>query len=173
MAMGSGHAAIVEDELDGTTVVRLDGLMLDRNTLAALRAGKPDPDELRKIGMSVHLFRSPGAANLPAVLQASTDVTVNLANEVLNSIVNGLRLSGPPRALAYRDFDLNIEVDRGLVRNDREILRLGGLQILTTDYVDVAGEVRTHLGSPGDRVLLRDMIEMLGGLMPATEAEVR
>jgi hypothetical protein len=170
---GGGHSALVEDELDGKTSVRLDGLTLDRNTVAALLAGKPAPDELRKIGMSVHLFRSPETANLPAVLQASTDVEVNLANDLLNSIVKGLRLSAPPRALTYRDFDLKFEVDRGLVRSDREILRLGGLQILSTDSVEITGEVRTHLGRPGERILLRDMIEMLSGLIPATEAEGR
>jgi hypothetical protein len=170
---GGGHSAFVEDELDGRTSVRLDGLMLDGDTVAAFTAGKPDNNALQKLGMSVHLFRSPESADIPAVLQASTDIKINLANEVLNHIANGLRLSGPPRALRYREFDLKFDVDRGIVRNDREILRLGGLQILSTDLVDVAGEIRTHLGSPGERVRLRDMIEMLSGIISATEAEER
>jgi hypothetical protein len=173
MAMGGAHSAIVEDELDGKTFLRLDGLTLDRNSLAALLAGKSAPDELEKIGMSFHLFRSPEAANLPAVLQASSDLQVNLVNEVLNSIAKDLQLSAPPRALTYRDFDLKFEVDRGRVRTDSEIIRIGGLQILSTDLVDIAGAVRAHLGRPGDRILLKDMIEMLNGLTFATETEGR
>jgi hypothetical protein len=123
--------------------------------------------------MSVQLSRTPETASIPAVLQASTDLQLDLANELLNRIVNGFQLTGPPRALTYSDFDVKFDVERGLVRSDGAILQVGGLQILSTDHVEVVGKVRAHLGGPGERILLRDMIQMLSGLTPVAEAEVR
>ncbi len=170
---GGSYSAIVEDELDGRIFLRFDGLTVDRDMPAVLLAGKAAPDELRKIGMSVHMFRSPEAVNTSGVLQASSDLRLNLVNDVLNGLVKGLRISGPPRALTYRDLDMKFEVVGGQVRTDGDILRLDGLQIFTADLLDVDGKVRAHLGRPGERVLLRDMIEMLSVFTDATNTEAR
>ena len=172
-ATNGAHAAAVEDELDGNVSLRLDGLTLDRNTLPSLLAGQANADELGKIGMSVHLLRSPEAKVFPGVLQASTGVGIDLANDVLNRILNGLRFSAPPRAMTYKDFNFDFEVDQGRVRNDREIIKLGGLQIFAPDFVDVEGEIKVSLGRPGERILLRDLINMLGGFTSASESEGR
>ena len=161
--MSGSHSAILEDSLDGRISVRLDGLTMDRNTLPALLDGKVGADELEKIGVSVHMFRSPELTNVPGVLQATSEVQVNLVNEVLNQILKDLRLPAPPRAMTYSDLSLNFEVDRGLVRTNREVLKLGGLKIFSSNFVDVVGEVRAHLGRPGERILLGDLMGMLGG----------
>ena len=167
--MNGAHSAILEDELDGSMSLHLDGVTMDRNTLPALLAGRMTAEELGKVGMSAHLFRSPEAANLPGVLQASSDVQINLVNEVLNQIVKDLRLPAPPRALTYSNLALDFDVERGMVRTNHELLKLGGLQVFSSNFVDVNGEIRAHLGRPGERIMLGDLMELLGGITAATD----
>jgi hypothetical protein len=119
--------------------------------------------DLEKLGMSVHLFRSKVAANLPGVLQASSDVQINLVNQLLNQIVKDLRLPAPPRAMTYQNLALDFDVDRGRVLNDGVVFTLGGIQLFSSNVVDVKGDVRAHLGRPGERIMLGNLVEMLGG----------
>jgi hypothetical protein len=161
--MSGEHSAFVEDELDGRISLRVDGLAMDRTTLPALRAGHFSAMDLEKLGMSVHLFRSKEAANLPGVLQASSDVQINLVNQLLNQIVKDLRLPAPPRAMTYQNLALDFDVDRGRVLNDGVVFTLGGIQLFSSNVVDVKGDVRAHLGRPGERIMLGNLVEMLGG----------
>ena len=156
-------SAILEDELDGNFSLTLDGLTMDREALSAARAGQFNSDELRKIGLSVHMLRARDGARWPGVFQSSSNLEINLLNEVLNRIAKDLRLSAPPRALTYRNLNLDVDVDHGRVQTDRDVLRLGGLQLFSSDFIDVTGEIRAHAGSVGERVMLSDIIEMLRG----------
>jgi hypothetical protein len=164
--MSGEHSAFIEDELDGKVSLRVDGLAMDHTMVRALRAGHVRAADLEKVGMSVHLARSQNPASLPGVLQASSDFQVNLVNEVLNQMVKDLRLPAPPRALTYESLVLDFVVDRGRVRNESEVFKLGGIQLFSSGDVDVKGNVRAHLGQPGERIMLGNligMIESLGG----------
>jgi hypothetical protein len=163
----------VEDELDGKVALRLDGLTMDRGSLPALLDGTIRASQLEKVGMSVHLFRSPEGANLRGVLQASSDVEIDLVNEVLNRIVRDTRLPAPPQAMSYSSFTFDFDVDRGIVRTDREVLNVGGLQLFTSNFFDVPGQVRAHVGRPGERILLGSVLGMLGGVTVVQEPRGR
>ena len=158
------RSAFVEDELDGEVSLRVDGLTMDRTTLPALRAGHVSAGDLEKLGISVHLLRSRESANLPGVLQASSDFQINLVNELLNQIVKDLRLPAPPRALTYQNLALDFDVDRGRVRTDNEVFKLGGVQLFSSNVADVTAEFRAHLGRPGERIMLGNLMEMFGSL---------
>jgi hypothetical protein len=111
--------------------------------------------------MSVHLSRSLESANLPGVLQASSELQINLVNEVLNQIVKDLRLPAPPRALTYESLALDFVVDRGRIRNDNEVFALGGIRLFSSNNVSVKGNVRTFLGKPGERIMLGNLVGMI------------
>jgi hypothetical protein len=161
--MSGEHSAILEDELDGKVSVRIDGLAMDRDTLPAIRAGHINAADLEKLGMSVHLLRSRETAGLPGVFQASSNVQINLVNELLNQIIKDLRLPAPPRALTYKNLALDFDVDQGRVR-DNEVFKLGGVQLFSSNVADVTADVRAHLGRPGERIMLGSLMEMLGSL---------
>jgi len=59
------QSPIVEDEFDGKVSLRVDGLTMDRDTLPVLLAGKLSRNEIEKIGISIHMNRSPEAVRLP------------------------------------------------------------------------------------------------------------
>jgi hypothetical protein len=162
--MSGEHSAFVEDELDGKVSLRVDALAMDRTTLPALLAGHFSPSDLEKVGMSVHLHRSSEAANVRGVLQASSDFQINLVNEVLNQMLKNLQLPAPPRALTYENLALDFVVDRGRIQNDSEIFKLSGVQLFSSNAVDVKGNVRAYLGQPGERIMLGNLMEMLGSL---------
>jgi len=167
---GGGHSSFVEDELNGKISFRTDGLTIDPATLSALRAGHVRQSELEKLGVSVHLSRSRESENPPGVFQASSEVQINLVNELLNQIVSKLRLPAPPRALTYKELALNFDVDRGQVRTDSEVFKLGGVELFSSTVVDATAEVRAHLGRPGERIMLGNLIEMLGSFGSAVES---
>jgi hypothetical protein len=168
--ISGGRSSFVEDELDGKVAFRTDAFTIDPTTLPALRAGHVSPSELEKLGISVRLSRSQEGANLPGVLQASSEVQINVVNELLNQIIKDLRLPAPPRALTYKDLALNFDVDRGQVRNDTEVFKLGGVQLFSSTAVDATAEVRAHLGRKGERVMLGSLIEMIGSFGSLTES---
>jgi hypothetical protein len=98
------------------------------------------------------------------VLQASSDFQINLVNEVLNQMLKNLQLPAPPRALTYENLALDFVVDRGRIQNDSEIFKLSGVQLFSSNAVDVKGNVRAYLGQPGERIMLGNLMEMLGSL---------
>ena len=168
--MSGEHATIIEDELDGEISIRVDGLKLNRTTIPAMRAGHFSAEDLETLGASVHFSRSMESAGIPGVFQASSSVQINLVNEVLNKIVEDLRLPAPPRALTYSDLAVNFNVDRGRVRTDSEVFKLGGVQLFSSNLADASAEVRAHLGRPGERIMLGSLIEMLGNVTSAMDA---
>ena len=154
-------SAMLEDQLDGSVQFKTDGLRLDSNIIDDARAGRFADSLLERLGFSLAVKRSPGAAAPFGMMQATADTHLAPINAVLDRVLQDVRLELPPRALAYKDFDLKLDVERGEVRNPQDILRVGGLQIFSSDLADITGQLRFHLGSPGERVQLRDVIGML------------
>jgi hypothetical protein len=117
------------------------------------------------------MARTPEAASLPGIFQSSSEVEINLLNEVLNRIAKDLRLSAPPRALVYRNLSFDFDVDHGQVRTNADLLKIGGLELFSSDFVDVTGEIRAHAGRYGERIMLSDVMQMLSELTSSTEAD--
>ena len=161
-AIQGTNSPLVEDELDGSIAFRSDGLALDADSMELLLAGRPSEAQLDALGLSVKLRRSPEVANAPGILQLSSDIQVNVLNNMLNSIIRDIQLSNPPRLILYKDFTVDFQMENGRIRTEPAVLALGGVQIFASSFVDVEGQVKVHLAPAGERVvLLRDLIDML------------
>jgi hypothetical protein len=152
---------LVEDEVDGSISFRSDGLPLDAASMELLLAGRPSAAQLETLGLAVKLRRSPEVTNAPGILQLSSDTQVNVLNDALNRIIGNIQLANPPRLILYKDFTVDFQMEHGRIRAEPPVLALGGVQIFASSLVDVEGQIKVHLAPPGERVLLRDLIDML------------
>jgi len=90
-----------------------------------------------------------------------SDTQINVLNDALNRVISDIQLSNPPRLVLYKDFTVDFHMEHGRIRTEPAVLALGGVQIFASNFVDVEGQVKVHLAPVGERVLLRDLIDML------------
>jgi hypothetical protein len=166
-----GHTRVVEDEFNGKVAMRSDNFVLDRDSLAAMQRGLISESQLQTIDMSVSVERAEEAKHFSGTFQASTGMRINLVNEVLNKIIEDLRLTAPPRSMTYKDLAVKLDIERGVVQHREPFLRLGGLQLASTEHVEVEGMVKAHLGRPEERVRLSDLIAMMRGIAGLVETD--
>ena len=161
LSLSGPPVSVLEDQLDGNVAVKTDGLRIDSRIIGDALAGRIDPSTLETLGLSVAVKRSPTAVLPFGSMQATVDTRIDAINNVLDRVLRNVKLEVPPRALVYRDLDFKLEVDHGRVQNEQGVMRLGGLQLFSSDLSEVTGEVRLHLGRDGERIKLQDLIGVL------------
>ncbi|MBZ5560312.1 MAG: hypothetical protein LAO77_23900, partial [Acidobacteriia bacterium] len=157
--LDDGHVPLVEDELDADLAVRTDGLALTREMIARAAAFE-SPVGLDRIGLALQLHKSARSQAVPGVLQLSTDMQVNTLNKILNIIASDLQMTVPPQTMTYRNIDVNVRVDRGVVTTATPWLTLDGAQILSDPHLALEGTVRLYGGRNGGTLTLDDLLAL-------------
>jgi hypothetical protein len=163
LAASGGHIALLEDELEGKIRIRADCLHLSRDIVQLLIADASQVEGLDQIGIKMRLYRSPNARNVRGIFQFSADTEVDLMNELLNTIIRDLQLGAPPQLFSYQDLSSRFQVSDGKVETDFPLLEIRNLKMVTTDLLDLEGDIRLHLGRkwqklPGEELRLRDLV---------------
>src|SRR4029450_9221680 len=96
--------------------------------------------------------------SIPGMLQLSGDTRVNTVNALLNRIVRDVQVASPPQRLQYRDFLLDLRVDRGKVVAKSPWLTLEGVQIFSPLF-DLGGNFRLHGSRNGEAVELQNLLD--------------
>jgi hypothetical protein len=156
---GTGHSAIVEDEMDGDISMRTDKWPVDRDSLSQLRALQPS--NLDKVSLAVDFRKTARSKSTPGVLQLSSDAQVNVLNDILNRIIRDLQLAVPPRSASYGNFVLNFHVENGRVATKSPWLVVDGIQIFSSPFLDLDSTVRLHGSRNGEALELRDVLNLL------------
>jgi hypothetical protein len=139
----SGHLPFLEHELDGDISLRTEGWPLTMG------------------GASFGLDLRTAARNgsLPGTFQFGSGTSVKTMNEILDKAVRDLQLRVPPSSLSFRNFALRLHVDKGKVRTDRPWLTIEGLRIVSSENVNLEGNIRLHGARNGETVDLRGLLE--------------
>jgi hypothetical protein len=153
------HVPLIEDELDVDLTARSDGLPLTRDTILRAAAFEK-PAGLDRIGLALHLRKSARSQSVPGVLQLSTDMQVNTMNRVLNIIARDLQMTIPPHTMSYRNIDVNLRVDRGIVSTALPWMTIEGVQIFPDPALTLESTIRLHGGTSGDTVSLDDLLAL-------------
>jgi hypothetical protein len=139
----SGHLPFLEHELDGDISLRTEGWPL---TIAGASFGL----DLRTAGRN---------GSLPGTFQFGSGTSVKTLNGILDKVIRDLQFAVPPSSFSFRNFALSLNVDRGKVRTDGPWLTIEGLRIVSSENVNLEGNIRLHGARNGETVDLRGLLE--------------
>jgi hypothetical protein len=156
----NAHVPLVEDELDLDLTARSDAWPLTRDTVTRAAAFER-PAGLDRISLALQLRKSARSQSVPGVLQLSTDMRVNTMNRILNIIARDLQMTMPPQTMSYRNIEVNLRVNRGIVSTALPWMTLEGVQILSDPALTLESTIRLHGGKSGDTVSLDDLLALI------------
>jgi hypothetical protein len=145
LTMSGIHQPIVEDSLDGTFSVSVNDVPVTRESLDRWRDQPASFDQFHRFDLSFQAGRSKDQAG-PGILQLGFDTRVRLMNQVLQQIASELRFLVPPQLVTYGGLRASFEVAHGVLQTSNPLLELSGVKILSTDLLDLFGDVRVRLG---------------------------
>jgi hypothetical protein len=154
-----GHSAFLEDEVDGDIWLGAHDWVWSRAVLDRFAAARLP--SLEQVSMSLNLRKSERSKPIPGVLQLSSDTRVNTLNVLLNRIIRNLQMASPPQQVQYKNFLLDLRVDRGKVSTASPWLTLEGARIFTSPLLDLDGNVRVHGPRNGEELELQNLVDTL------------
>jgi hypothetical protein len=151
----------LEDRLDGDVRFSTKGFLADRLLLPQLLADASRVRQLDNVDFSVQVRSAADRdVRLPGILQTASGITLEPANQLVQLLTNGLKLSLPPRALQYQTMALDFRVQQGQVQIEPVLLTLKGVPVLDIAGRSLDSNVRIMWGGHGREPapLLRDLI---------------
>jgi hypothetical protein len=149
--MGYGPRPFLEHELDGEISLRSESW--------------PPVAATTSLGLDIH---TSSRNTFPGILQLHIATSVTSLNQVLDKIIRQVQFKVPPSSLRFRNMALHLNVDRGKVQTDKPWLELEGIRILSSNDLDIEGNIRLHGARNGERVDLHDLVGTFG-MEPAND----
>ena len=172
LASRGEHIPFVEDQLSGEVSFLAKDFPLSGNTMRDLMIDASRVDGFDQLDMRLQFHRSEQNKAVPGVVQVTTDTQIKALNDFLNRFIAKIRMTSPPQSVFYRDFDFDFQVEKGEILTKPLLLRLEGLELFSTERVDVDGDLRVHWRREEwetPRYGLRDFFSLLPGMVPETD----
>jgi len=172
LASRGEYISFIEDQFSGDVSFLAKDFPLSGNTMRDLMIDASRIDGFDRLDMRLRFHRSAQNKAVPGVVQTTTDTQIQTLNNFLNKFIAKVQMSSPPQSVCYRDLNFYFQVKKGEILTEPLLLDIEGLELYSTERVDVEADLRVHWkreewDTPG--YWLRNFVPLLRGMLPATD----
>jgi hypothetical protein len=165
LASSGVHYAFLEDSFDGSFRLAANDIAVTPETLERWRLDPVSFDQFNRLDVSLQASRSKEQAG-PGIVQLAFDTRLRFLNEILQQASDKIRFTVPPQLMTYRGLRASFDANQGVVQTKSPLLELSGVKVLSSELLDVNGEVRIRLGDRlGNEMPLSHLIRFAIGVV--------